>query len=283
MTSVAIVTGAASGIGAACARRARRNRRRVAPCRRQRGRRRRAAPATSPSSGATCEPVVVDLTDDGSGRSDSAADARSRGTLRTRRARRRNLADDGRLAPRPRRRPRRHGAADRRAAPARRVRARRSCASPRWRRISTRSRTRPPTPRVDDPRADGFFDAYAAAVGEPAPDPGIAYAWAKRGVQRLVRREAAAFGAVGARICSVSPGMIDTPMGRQEYEQQPMMKVLEDMTPLRRIGRADELAAVVQLPAVRRGELRHGHRRARRRRRTAPRSGSSADHGAART
>ncbi len=38
--------------------------------------------------------------------------------------------------------------------------------------------------------------------------------------------------------------MIDTPMGRREYERQPMMKVLEGMTPLRRTGRADELAAV---------------------------------------
>ena len=38
--------------------------------------------------------------------------------------------------------------------------------------------------------------------------------------------------------------MIDTPMGRQEYEQQPMMKMLDDITPLRRLGRADELAAV---------------------------------------
>ena len=99
---------------------------------------------------------------------------------------------------------------------------------------------------VDAPLADDFFDAYAAALGAQAHDPGVAYSWAKRGVQRLVQREAAAFGAQGARICSVSPGMIDTPMGRQEYEQQPMMKVLEEMTPLQRIGRAEELAAVVQ-------------------------------------
>ena len=73
----------------------------------------------------------------------------------------------------------------------------------------------------------------------------MAYAWAKRGVQRLVRREAAQFGPLGARICSISPGLIDTPMGRREFEQQPMMKVLEDMTPLRRTGRPEELAAVV--------------------------------------
>ncbi len=98
---------------------------------------------------------------------------------------------------------------------------------------------------VDDPLAGGFFDAYCASLGEAARDPGVAYAWAKRGVQRLVRREAAAFGRMGARICSVSPGMIDTPMGRQEYENQPMMRVLEEITPLRRLGRAEELAAVV--------------------------------------
>jgi NAD(P)-dependent dehydrogenase (short-subunit alcohol dehydrogenase family) len=98
---------------------------------------------------------------------------------------------------------------------------------------------------IDDPLAPGSFDAWAAAVGELATEPGMAYAWAKRGVQRLVRREAPAFGAVGARICSVSPGMVDTPMGRQEFEQQPFMKTIEEMTPLRRTARADELAAVV--------------------------------------
>jgi NAD(P)-dependent dehydrogenase (short-subunit alcohol dehydrogenase family) len=98
---------------------------------------------------------------------------------------------------------------------------------------------------IDDPLAPGLFDAWAAAVGETATDPGFAYAWAKRGVQRLVRREAVALGPIGARICSVSPGMVDTPMGRQEYERQPYMKLLEQMTPLRRTASADELAAVV--------------------------------------
>jgi len=99
---------------------------------------------------------------------------------------------------------------------------------------------------LDDPLAEGFFDAYCTALGAAAQDPGAAYAWAKRGVQRLVRREAIVLGTVGARICSISPGMIDTPMGRQEYENQPAMKVLESMTPLRRIGRPDELASVVR-------------------------------------
>lgn len=111
------------------------------------------------------------------------------------------------------------------------------------------AKMQPPDPAVDaaldDPLAGSFFDAYRAAAGESGEDPGIAYAWAKRGVQRLVAREATALGPVGARVCSISPGIVDTPMGRREYEQQPMMKALADMAPLRRLGRPEELAAVV--------------------------------------
>jgi NAD(P)-dependent dehydrogenase (short-subunit alcohol dehydrogenase family) len=93
---------------------------------------------------------------------------------------------------------------------------------------------------VEDPLADGFADRAAARV----PDPGLAYAWAKRGVIRAVARSAVMWGARGGRVNSLSPGMIDTPMNAQEFEQQPMMQVMLDHTPLRRLGRADELAAV---------------------------------------
>src|SRR5262249_41194884 len=97
---------------------------------------------------------------------------------------------------------------------------------------------------IDEPLSPGFYDAYRAATGDAADDPGAAYAYGTRGVQRLVRREAVTRGPLGARICSVSPGMIDTPMGRREFEQQPFMQTLSDMTPLGRTGLADELAAV---------------------------------------
>jgi NAD(P)-dependent dehydrogenase (short-subunit alcohol dehydrogenase family) len=98
---------------------------------------------------------------------------------------------------------------------------------------------------LDDPLAPDFLDRIDAAAGPSIHDSGTAYAWAKRGVQRLVQREAVRFGAVGARVNSISPGMIDTPQGRQEAAAQPAMKVLLDRTPLRREGRADEIAAVV--------------------------------------
>ena len=43
---------------------------------------------------------------------------------------------------------------------------------------------------------------------------------------------------------SLSPGLIDTPMGRQEFEQQPIMKAMLDRTPLARVGRPEEVGAV---------------------------------------
>jgi len=47
-------------------------------------------------------------------------------------------------------------------------------------------------------------------------DPATAYAMSKVGVTRLVRRMAVAYGQRGARIVSVSPGVVDTPMGKSE-------------------------------------------------------------------
>jgi NAD(P)-dependent dehydrogenase (short-subunit alcohol dehydrogenase family) len=44
---------------------------------------------------------------------------------------------------------------------------------------------------------------------------------------------------------SVAPGLIDTPMGRQELEQQPMMQEMRARTPLGRLGEATDVAAVV--------------------------------------
>ena len=73
----------------------------------------------------------------------------------------------------------------------------------------------------------------------------MAYVWAKRGVHRLVQREAVPLGRRGARICSVSPGIIDTPMGRQEAAARPTNDLLVQHTPLGREGHPEEVAAAV--------------------------------------
>lgn len=98
---------------------------------------------------------------------------------------------------------------------------------------------------LDDPLADDFLEQLRETVGETVENPGVAYAWAKYGVQQFARSEAVRLGAVGARACSVSPGIIDTPQGRQEAEHNERMGEMVRQTPLGRTGRADELAAVV--------------------------------------
>jgi NAD(P)-dependent dehydrogenase (short-subunit alcohol dehydrogenase family) len=103
----------------------------------------------------------------------------------------------------------------------------------------------PSDPVLDGPRDVDFLDRLREAVGPALEDSGMAYTWAKRGVHRLVRREAAAFGRMGARICSVTPGIIDTPMGRQEADTHEVMATLVKSSALTREGRPEEVAAAV--------------------------------------
>jgi len=57
---------------------------------------------------------------------------------------------------------------------------------------------------LDDPLADGFFDAVELALGQPLDSP-TAYVLAKRGVVRLAERLAAPWGAQGGRTVAISP------------------------------------------------------------------------------
>jgi NAD(P)-dependent dehydrogenase (short-subunit alcohol dehydrogenase family) len=83
-----------------------------------------------------------------------------------------------------------------------------------------------------------------AALLPLCPNSGAAYSISKRGVQLLARRDATALGQRGVRITTISPGVIDTPMGRAEMELQPIMKTLVETSPLRRPAQAEEVAAV---------------------------------------
>ncbi|UGQ13230.1 SDR family oxidoreductase [Yinghuangia sp. ASG 101] len=98
---------------------------------------------------------------------------------------------------------------------------------------------------LDEPLAEDFLDRIRDAVGPSIEDTGLAYSCAKGGVHRFVSHEAVRLGPLGARICSVSPGVIDTPQGRQEAASNPTLGRLTDATPLARTGRAEEVAAAV--------------------------------------
>jgi len=98
---------------------------------------------------------------------------------------------------------------------------------------------------LDAPLDAHFADRLREVLGPAVEEPGVAYSWAKRGVQRFVQREAVRLGPLGARVCSVSPGIVATPQGKQEAANHPSMKTLVDRSALGREGRPEELAAVV--------------------------------------
>lgn len=104
----------------------------------------------------------------------------------------------------------------------------------------------PPDPAVDamldDPSSATLLDDLdALGLLEHS---GLAYAVSKRGVIRLIERRARTWGAAGARLVSISPGVIDTPMGRLEDANELAMAEMVAGSATRREGRPDEVAAV---------------------------------------
>jgi len=103
---------------------------------------------------------------------------------------------------------------------------------------------------LDDPLAPRFLDDVEAQIGSRL-DGETGYMLAKRGVMRLCERLAAAWGARGGRLVSIAPGLIDTGMGRLEFENQEIMRFMADATPVKRPGasplpgRADDIAQLV--------------------------------------
>lgn len=99
--------------------------------------------------------------------------------------------------------------------------------------------------------ADAAFNAPlgaggALALARFAPTSASAYTLSKRGVLRLVERQAGAWGRRGARIVSISPGLIDTSMGQAELAAMPTENShMLALTPLGRMGTAAEIASAV--------------------------------------
>ncbi len=93
----------------------------------------------------------------------------------------------------------------------------------------------------DDPLESGYTEQLTQIFGGTLPAQ-IAYCVSKKWVIRAVERRAAAWGKSGARITSISPGLIDTPMGRAELETTPGANETLTMTPLG-MGRPDDIAA----------------------------------------
>lgn len=105
----------------------------------------------------------------------------------------------------------------------------------------------PPNPEQDAllaaPDQDGILEKLTPFCNN---DPHYAYDVTKRGVRLMAQKYAAAFGKKGARINSVSPGVIMTEMAMKAAEEHPeQMKFMESVAPLGRNGRPEEIADVV--------------------------------------
>jgi len=79
----------------------------------------------------------------------------------------------------------------------------------------------------------------------PEPTPRRAYQLSKMAMNRICRRQAGAWGSRGARILSLSPGLIATPMGAREFSGTPEKMEQYQRTPLQREGTMLEIAATV--------------------------------------
>lgn len=96
----------------------------------------------------------------------------------------------------------------------------------------------------EDPLADDFFERLEA-VAPATTTSHVAYSVSKRGVMRLVKRRAFTWGAKGARILSVSPSLVATPMSLNEENRNPVMKQIAARSPIGRRGRPEEVANVI--------------------------------------
>lgn len=106
--------------------------------------------------------------------------------------------------------------------------------------------------------ADGLLTAADAQLAAATPaealldlpflqaidDASTAYAVAKRANQLRVQAASAQWGARGARINSISPGVISTAMGNQELEgpSGAYMRAVIDRSPVKRIGTPTDIA-----------------------------------------
>nr|WP_279537136.1 SDR family oxidoreductase [Aestuariicella hydrocarbonica] len=96
----------------------------------------------------------------------------------------------------------------------------------------------------ENPLAANFLAALESTAELPMT-PELSYMWSKIGVLELAQRQALAWGQRGGRVVSVSPGLIASPQGANEFKQVNGKYSLLQTCPLKRQGNLQEIAAVV--------------------------------------
>lgn len=84
-----------------------------------------------------------------------------------------------------------------------------------------------------------------AGLVADASEPGAHYNASKAGVIALTKQMAVEWAPLGVRANAVCPGVIDTPMLRLMDDPEAGRAYLETQVPLRRLGRPEEVAALI--------------------------------------
>jgi len=84
-----------------------------------------------------------------------------------------------------------------------------------------------------------------ASVGAHSPNTSPAYGVSKAGLMALTRHTAVEWGPLGIRANSVSPGFVMTEMSAAHYADPDLLALRTQLTPLRRIGAAEDIAGAV--------------------------------------
>lgn len=95
-----------------------------------------------------------------------------------------------------------------------------------------------------EPRSIVNVASIAAVIGD-AGEPAAHYNASKAGVVALTKQLAIEWAARGVRVNAVAPGVIDTPMLRMMDDPHAGQAYLDARVPLRRLGRAEEVAEVI--------------------------------------
>ncbi len=105
----------------------------------------------------------------------------------------------------------------------------------------------PANPMYDSLMVDCLQEDFLSKFVFHQGNANNAYNFAKRGVQLLAEKWAPKFGAKGARINSLSPGIIETPMAVKAAEEHPeQMMYMRSITPIGRNGTPEDMAAITE-------------------------------------
>ena len=83
------------------------------------------------------------------------------------------------------------------------------------------------------------------SVGAHSPNTSPAYGVSKAGLVALTRHTAVEWGPLGIRANAVSPGFVMTEMSAPHYADPDLLALRTQLTPVRRIGTAEDIAAAV--------------------------------------